>query len=450
MNPVFEAAMKEQLGVEFDAFAESMKQASPVSVRLNPRKKFLLETVGNVPWSTFGRYLAARPSFTLDPHFHAGTYYVQEASSMFIEQALRQHADLSKPLNALDLCAAPGGKSTHLLSLLSSESTLISNEVIRSRASILSENITKWGYPNAIVTNNDPQAFSNLESVFDLIVLDAPCSGEGLFRKDANAIGEWSPQNVQLCAARQRRIISDVWDSLKEGGLLLYSTCTYNKLENEENLQWLAAEKDVEFLPIDMPSEWGIRIIEDNTVLGYRFFPHQVKGEGFFFSLIRKKGSSTQRNLRSKKSLTLASARQKEIIKSYLIEGDGFDVYQHDDFLFTMPETSNELLNIARQHLHIVQAGTKVGTAKHDKIIPEHALALSIYLNREAFPIVEIPRETAIQYLRREIPQIEATTRGFNLITHNDNPLGFINWIGNRYNSLYPTEWRIRMSAGPE
>lgn len=223
--------------------------------------------------------------FTLDPAFHAGAFYVQEASSLFLEQVLKQTVDLTKPLRVLDLCAALYGKSTHLLSLLSSDSLLISNEVIRARAQILWENIQKWGHLNVIVTNSDPSAFQQLKGYFDVILVDAPCSGEGLFRKDAEACQEWSEENVNLCSQRQRRILNDVWPALKENGILIYSTCTYNENENEANLNTLAAEHNVEFVSLNLKPEWNIETISSNDAIGYRFYPHRIKGEGFLFRL---------------------------------------------------------------------------------------------------------------------------------------------------------------------
>jgi 16S rRNA C967 or C1407 C5-methylase (RsmB/RsmF family) len=237
-----------------------------------------------VPWCTTGYYLSERPSFTLDPCFHAGAYYVQEASSMFVEQALLQHAALSKPLKVLDLCAAPGGKSTLLQSIISSESLLVSNEVIKTRVHVLSENISKWGSANVMVTNNDPQHFKRLENYFDIIVVDAPCSGSGLFRKDPTAINEWSENNVALCGQRQQRILADILPSLKAGGLLLYATCSYSAIENEDIADWLLASYPLTSKALKLEEEWGIieTLSPLKSAYGYRFYPNRVKGEGFF------------------------------------------------------------------------------------------------------------------------------------------------------------------------
>src|SRR5260221_14470615 len=217
---VFAQRMQMQLQQYWKEFLSAHEQPSPNSIRINPLKINRKE-LENIPWTDFGYYLEQRPSFTFDPLFHAGSYYVQEASSMFLEQALKQTVDLSRPLKVLDLCAAPGGKSTHLLSLLNDQSLLVSNETIRSRATVLSENIQKWGSNNVVVTNNDPEDFQRLEGFFDVIVVDAPCSGEGLFRKDPNAVNEWSEEHIELCVVRQQRIINQVWPSLKKNGVLI-------------------------------------------------------------------------------------------------------------------------------------------------------------------------------------------------------------------------------------
>ncbi|MEX2233333.1 MAG: RsmB/NOP family class I SAM-dependent RNA methyltransferase, partial [Cyclobacteriaceae bacterium] len=254
----FEESIHRKLGGALPGFLKSLQEPPPVSIRIHPVKSQHQIADERVPWSKYGEYLPTRPQFTLDPLFHAGSYYVQEASSMFLEQALKQSVNLDQSLNVLDLCAAPGGKSTHLLSLLNRDSLLVSNEAIRSRASILSENIQKWGYPNTIVTNNDPADFRKLKGFFDVIVIDAPCSGEGLFRKNPDAMDEWSPENVQLCAGRQKRILSDAWDSLRENGVLIYCTCTYNESENEDNLRWLQENYSVEFLKLSTDPSWGV------------------------------------------------------------------------------------------------------------------------------------------------------------------------------------------------
>jgi NOL1/NOP2/sun family putative RNA methylase len=276
----------------FTALHQSVDQVT--SIRINKIKNGQW-TTGNeqyepVPWSSTGYYLSQRPSFTLDPLFHAGAYYVQEASSMFLEQALKQSVDLSKPLKVLDLCAAPGGKSTLIQSLISKESLLVSNELIKSRVNVLSENITKWGADNVIVTNNDPQHFQRLQNYFDVIVVDAPCSGSGLFRKDPEAIKEWSENNVEHCCHRQKRILADVFPALKEGGVLIYSTCSYSIEEDEAIGDWMFEQLALGGLQLAIDDNWKIvkTVSEKNKISGYRFYPDKLKGEGFFICVLRK------------------------------------------------------------------------------------------------------------------------------------------------------------------
>ncbi len=289
----------------FEQIHQSGEQVT--SVRFNPKKVSSMVngewSINNniqhsplaihqkIPWSSQGYYLKERPSFTFDPSFHAGSYYVQEASSMFLEEVLKQTTDLTKPLRVLDLCAAPGGKSTLIQSLISIESLLVSNEVIKSRANILEENIIKWGATNVVITNNDPKDFSRVENYFDVIVIDAPCSGSGLFRKEPEAINEWSEENVNLCNQRQQRIIADVWNSLKQDGILIYSTCSFSQKEDEDILDWIGDEFSVDSLQLAINKDWNI--VETNSskknYFGYRFYPDKLKGEGFFIAALQKK-----------------------------------------------------------------------------------------------------------------------------------------------------------------
>lgn len=442
----FKQTMQEKLGREFPEFVQQLNEPSPTSIRINPKKTAALKVDNPVLWTDSGKYLEVRPIFTLDPLFHAGTYYVQEASSMFLEQAIKQAVDLSASLNVLDLCAAPGGKSTHLLSLINEQSLLVSNEVIRSRASILAENIQKWGYPNAIVTNNDPKDFAAVEGFFDVMVIDAPCSGEGLFRKDPEAMNEWSPQNVSLCSSRQKRIVADAWPALKENGILIYCTCTYNEAENEENLQWLQQEHGVEFISLRLAPHWNIEEVKQKNITGYRFFPHRVKGEGFFISVIRKKEPQSALRLKSKNRVVLPAKRLTDTVSAWLNAPHPMVVLQHEEELYFLPEEKRIEAEALSSLLRIVNTGTSLATVKHDKFIPSHALAMSIHLAQEVFPVADLDYDKAIHYLRRDTVPIDLTDKGFHLMRFENAPLGWINNIGNRYNNLYPQEWRIRMA----
>ncbi len=440
----FQKRMQATLQDGWAAFESTHQQSSLTSIRLNP-KKLIASSQAKIPWTEFGFYLDQRPSFTLDPLLHAGTYYVQEASSMFLEQAVKQSIDLNQPLKVLDLCAAPGGKSTHLLSLINNESLLVSNEVIRSRASILSENIQKWGNSNVVVTNNDPEDFQKLSGFFDLIVVDAPCSGEGLFRKDPSAMEEWSEDNVALCTQRQQRILANVWPALKEDGILIYCTCTYNTKENEENLAWLRKENKVESLKLNVNSEWGIEEIETDGIFGYRFYPHKVKGEGFFISVIRKKEETHSVSIRTKSQLPLAPKKITERLNDWLLHKHEFILL--DDLIVALPTTYFTEIDWLANHLKIVTKGTAIATVKHEKLIPEHALALSTSLNDKNFNSIELDLPLALSYLRKEAILIGEGQKGFAIVTYQGHPIGWVNLLGNRVNNLYPTNWRVRMGG---
>jgi NOL1/NOP2/sun family putative RNA methylase len=420
------------------------------SVRLNPQKIGNWQlAIGNdqlekVPWNSNGYYLTERPSFTLDPLFHAGAYYVQEASSMFLEEAIKQTVDLSKPLKVLDLCAAPGGKSTLIQSIISNNSLLVSNEVIKTRVNILSENITKWGAANVIVANNDPKDFQRLENYFDLIVIDAPCSGSGLFRKDPAAIEEWSEKNVQLCVRRQQRIIADVFSSLKEDGVLIYSTCSYSQQEDEEIADWLVEEFKVESLKFNVDESWGIveTVSEKEKAYGYRFYPDKVKGEGFFIAAFKNRQSAIDNRQIKKRKSEKISAKEIDVLRFFLINTDDFFFIKQNEEVIAMPLHLENDLALIQSSLYIKKAGVKPGTLIRNELIPAHELAVSNIIGA-SIPRYEVDKETALQYLRREEIKIESEQKRWVLLTHYQLPIGWVKIISNRINNYYPAAWRI-------
>jgi 16S rRNA C967 or C1407 C5-methylase (RsmB/RsmF family)/NOL1/NOP2/fmu family ribosome biogenesis protein len=395
-----------------------------------------------VPWSQFGFYLKERPSFTFDPLFHAGCYYVQEASSMFLEQAFRQLIDLSKPLKVLDLCAAPGGKSTHIQSLIFPGSLLVSNEIIRSRNNILVDNIIKWGCDNVIVTNNDPSAFEKLEGYFDVIVVDAPCSGSGLFRKDEEAIAEWSLNNVQLCSQRQQRILADALPALKENGILIYSTCSYSKEEDENIMDWLVEEFEVKNLQLKLHDDWNIveTFSPKTNSKGYRFYPDKVKGEGLFLACFQKLSSTRELKYRTTK-IEKASAKEKNIIQTLLKTGD-YELIKDNNSFFALPLTIVNEYSILNSVLNIQYKGIGIGQIMKDRLIPEHALALSSIISDE-IPFNDLPYKQAIKYLQRQDVNFNTSGRGRQLVRYMGHNLGWINVLPNRINNYYPKELRI-------
>jgi len=412
------------------------------SIRINPAKSIAppLSSIP-VPWTQYGYYLPQRPSFTFDPLFHAGTYYVQEASSMFLEQAVKQTTNLSATLKVLDLCAAPGGKSTHLQSLISPESLLVSNEVIRSRVNILHDNITKWGAENVIVTNNDPRDLSKLENFFDLVVVDAPCSGSGLFRKDPNAINEWSENNVTLCSQRQQRILADIWPCLKKGAVLIYSTCSYSREEDEDIFDHLLNEYKAEPLSLVLNSDWGIT----DTGKGYRFWPGNVRGEGFYLACFKKADGEDPSFMRVKKKPAVLTQKEKSIVEGWLDTKNKF-LFKNGQTVYAWPASNHNEFAFLLQELRVVVSGLIVGELVHGKMIPSHALALSKSLV-PSIEKIDLVYERAIKYLQKKELDILPDSIGWKLASYKGHPMGWMNVLSNRINNYYPVELRIRKES---
>jgi 16S rRNA C967 or C1407 C5-methylase (RsmB/RsmF family)/NOL1/NOP2/fmu family ribosome biogenesis protein len=394
-----------------------------------------------VPWTRYGYYLEQRPSFTFDPFFHAGCYYVQEASSMFLEQALVQLVDLSKPLKVLDLCASPGGKSTHLQSLLSADSLLVSNEVIKPRSIVLTDNIIKWGCSNVMVTNNDPKAFQKLPGYFDVMVVDAPCSGSGLFRKDKEAIDEWSLNNVELCSQRQQRILADALPALKEGGLLVYSTCSYSVEEDEAIMDWLVEEMEMENISLQNISE-GIVVTSSgrSSSVGYRFYPDKIRGEGFFLSCFRKTTAADTPRLKLAKPEAV-SAKEKKIVEEWM-NGEGQEAIRFRNNIVAIPKNLLPDFLLLQPALNLQYAGTAVGEIFKEKLVPQHALAQSGLLS-ENVKTAELSYEDAIRYLQRQEFSFDSQSIGWQVVRYSGKALGWINALKNRVNNYYPKEIRI-------
>lgn len=444
----------------FEAVHASGRQVT--SVRLNPAKWRGEAAVSGVwhgdagmqvqmykiPWSSRGYYLSERPSFTFDPLFHAGVYYVQEASSMYLEQVLRQTVELSRPLRVLDLCAAPGGKSTLIQSVLPEDSLLVSNEVIRSRAGILQENMIKWGAAGVVVTNNDPADLGRLEDYFDIIVVDAPCSGSGLFRREPEAIGEWSPDNVQLCHQRQQRILSDIWPALRKDGVLIYSTCSYSKEEDEEILDWIMSALGATSCKLQVDTAW--HIVESQSEkggYGYRFYPDKLEGEGFFIAAVRKQDGGAFTYPKSKRQgIEKLSRKDVDALKGWVKEMEALSFFRHEETVRALPAALTEDLSYLQSFCYLKKAGVLLGKPSIKEFIPEHELALSA-LTGEQLPAIELSWEEAIEYLRKD--ELRAAGgklqagRGWTLVRYQGQNLGWIKVLPNRVNNYYPKEWRI-------
>ena len=431
-----------------DAVLEALAAGEAVTaVRANPAKisASLLHdrfaAAGEfVPWCGDAFYLEERPVFSLDPLLHAGAYYVQDPSAMFVGAVARRAISESEvPLKVLDLCAAPGGKSTAIAAALRPSDLLVSNEVIGSRASVLAENMVKWGSTNSVVTNNDPKDFAIAAATFDLILADVPCSGEGMFRKDADAVVEWSPENVRLCAARQRRIIADVWPSLKEGGWLIYSTCTFNSSENDGNVEWICRELGAEVVPLK-----GAIV----TKYGLQFAPGITRGEGQYVALLRK--TSPAKTAKQSKSFAASNKGSKSAksIKCDWVQS-GMTCYEIETssgkMLKAYPSNLESEIRSIKSGLKVIRSGVAVASIKGRDLIPQADLALSQVFNRQAFPSVELNKDQALRFLRCEALQIPDAPKGFLTVTYEHLPLGFVKNLGTRANNLFPQAWRLRM-----
>ncbi len=444
-----EAIGHENALVAFSAF----DQPASTAVRYNPFKSCVKMPGRAVQWSEHGRILPERPVFTLDPLFHAGAYYVQDSSSMFVGHAFRKMLSkvdkpLGRPLRVLDLCAAPGGKTTDLAASLreafGDDFILVANEVMKARVGILADNVALWGDPAVVVTCDDPVAFAALPGFFDVIVTDVPCSGEGMFRKDEEAVQQWSEDNVSLCEARQRRILADVWPSLREGGVLVYSTCTFNRMENDGNVEWIASELGAEILTTEDVLDGMSGVIK--TERGYSLVPGHVEGEGQYCAALLKTGcdnitdvpSRIKKAPRQAKPATIPDGLQRlmNIPVTFRLKGE---------MITAVPANISSDVTRVEDALHVVAAGCAVGVVKGKDLVPDADLALTMMLAADAFPAVELDRQKALEFLHRDAIAFPDAPRGYLLLKHEGLALGFVKNLGNRCNSLHPQSRRIRM-----
>ena len=441
----FKRRIEGQEYLNAEALLKALGEPSPVSIRINPAKWNYTPLNGeHVPWCKNGYYLSVRPSYTLDPLFHSGCYYPQEASGMFLEQVFRKSTYSLEDIRVLDLCGAPGGKSTHLSDLIGPDNLLVTNEVIRSRAAILAETITKWGSGNTLVTRNDPAQFGRLSGYFDIVLVDAPCSGEGMFRGKI-AVNEWSAENASLCSERQKRILMDIWPALKENGILIYSTCTFNPGENEENIKWLIGKNEAECVRMDVAGYKGITEIDFQGIYGYGFYPDKIRGEGFFISVVRKTGKQEKTKIISQRKILQKPASNDLAVADKWTHFPKERLLKWGDELLAVPCAMDDYIHLFHS-LKIVKAGTKLFVVKKTDYLPSHELALSNQLKKDAFPRAELSLPQAMAYLRRDKFPMNNSPKGWNIVTYKGVCLGFVNNIGNRVNNYFPVDWRIRMN----
>ena len=434
------------LAGEWEALAEAITSSEPsVAVRVNGARGVMVPAnVRRMPWCDQGFYLQDRPAFTFDPDWHAGHYYVQDASSMFISHVIRHL--VNEPVRYLDLCAAPGGKTTAALQALPEGSLVVANEIVPPRARVLADNIIRWGDPRCVVTSNAPAQIGKLSHFFDVIATDVPCSGEGMMRKDDEAVAQWSPALVEQCAQRQREILADVWPALRPGGLLIYSTCTYNRQENEEIADFIVNELGATSLEVPVEPSWNIHPAIGSDCHCYRFMPHRVDGEGLFMAAFRKDGNGPRQDIRSKEK---NAKKCDEIGKNWLLDPNNNVIEQQGDLLVAVPQDIHREVMVLRATLTVIHAGVELATVMGRKTVPHHALALSTARAANAFPICEVDYPTALRYLRGESISVDGP-RGHVLVAHEGAVLGLANNLGNRANNLYPKPQRILSTHLPD
>lgn len=451
LPPLFLESLR-NLGSVADALPDALVSTAPsVAVRVNTAKGARIPDGADlVPWCPSGFYLADRPLFAADPAWHQGLYYVQEASSMASQAAMTRLVALARdgaPLRVLDACAAPGGKTIGILETLGPDDLVVANEFDPHRANILAENIAKRGAPNVALTRGPAQAFAAMKNSFDIIAADVPCSGEGMMRKDDEAVAQWTPRLVESCAALQREILDALWKALRPGGYLLYSTCTFNRQENELNIEYLIDTYGAECIPLGLDGSDGIIPAIGSDIAACRFLPGRVRGEGLFIAALRKPGtpsaerpdSRSREDAAARRFLDATLARPADYVA---VSPDKVSVEavlrHHEGFIARL-----------RKQLKVVRGGLPVATLKGRDLAPSFELALSTALAPDAYPLLELDYRGAIAYLRGEaldgLP--EGTPRSFILPAWQGRPLGLAKSVGRRANNLYPAPFRLRLAA---
>ena len=445
----FKKAIKKQFGQEASNLLQAIENEPVTSVRFNPEKSFPtnhLPISGLVPWSHLAAFLSQRPAFILDPLLHAGTYYVQEASSTFVDEIVLQLPLPDAPL-VLDLCAAPGGKSCGLLSTLPPDAFLVSNEIVKQRSNILAENISKWGASNTIVIQAEPEQLAELGPTFDLIVADMPCSGEGMFRKNPASMEEWSTDNVQFCAERQEEILQQAWEMLQPGGYLIYSTCTFNQIENEGVLAGFRKTHDFSQPEIQNPTPEQISASDYKQIQAFRFLPHKTLGEGFFLAVLQKPGFRVKVQTYKMKEPWIRQPNKQtyQLIDRNLPElKHQIAVFSQNDQVLALPEKWAGFVNLINRYVWVVKTGIGLLSIQRQDAIPQQDLALSQLHTFANFAAIELDLEQAQNYLRKQTFDLPNAPKGILIVKHQGHCLGWMKNLGNRFNNYYPQEWRIR------
>ena len=450
----FISRMQRELGAaEAEALCAALGTEPSTSVRLNPAKMAEQKWGGErVRWSEYGYLLGERPAFTLDPDFHAGAYYVQEASSQFAGYIISEAVggvEACNGLRVLDMCAAPGGKSTHYATLVGERGLVVANEINRSRAAVLADNARKWGLGNMVVTCNDSARVAAFEEWFDIVAVDAPCSGEGMFRKSDEACEQWSEANVSMCAERQWEILENAFRALKPGGVLMYSTCTFNRSEDEDIVRRACECFGEELEPVDditVGYDWGVVTGREGVFQTFRFFPHRVTGEGMFMAVARKAGLATSRRRAPKarrKVMEAVDKRTSQELSRWVVQGDKMRFFAAGDMLYGCRAEHYDEIEALTGTLAVIYSGVAMGQIFKGKLKPDGALALYAGVNHDAVASCEVDEPTALKFLRKQDMDVADFSEGINMVLYGGRPLGFVKRVGARVNNMYPNSLRI-------
>ncbi|MBR4871060.1 MAG: rRNA cytosine-C5-methylase [Alistipes sp.] len=442
----FVRSMREMLGDDAERLFSALDTPAEVSIRVNPAKPAEVFEGEAIGWSPNGRYLAERPQFTLDPLMHGGAYYVQEASSQFVAHILRQ--DNLEGGRVLDMCAAPGGKTTVYSSLVGREGLVVANDINRGRTLALSDNVQRWGMGNVVVTCNEPEHIGAFEQWFDVVAVDAPCSGEGMFRKMDEAREEWTPASVEQCVARQRDILAEAWRALRPGGKLIYSTCTFNDREDEGVVRWLVEEYGDEIVAaerVETEDKWGIVRSDIGPFQCFHFYPHSARGEGFFAAVACKAEGVTKRRTPKGRRKVFTTLQSKDLaeVSRWVDDAKTMSFRYVGDVVYGYNSAVMEDVTQLSESLSVVYSGVAMGQIFKGTLKPEHSLALFVGRNRDVVTEVELSLEDAQNYLRRQDIDAKQFSEGVNVVTYKGVAIGFIKRIGARCNNMYPKDLRI-------
>ncbi len=428
------------LGNEALMYFEALHSSPSTSIRLNPLKsENELSLSHPVAWCENAFYLSSRPIFTTDPFFHAGHYYVQEASSMIIDVLIRS-LNLSRQLDVLDMCAAPGGKSTLLSSYLGTTGFLHCHEFDYARALSLKHNILKWGNPNVAVTTGPLVNLTNTGLTYDVVLVDAPCSGEGMFRKEPKAVEQWSYEKIKRCQQLQKSILQIATHLVKPQGYLIYSTCTFNVEENEMIIKPYIEDLTFNSIPCSSLPPGPESPLNMFT---YRMMPHRLNGEGLTVSVL-KKNSLSQTEFKSSSSYNAVPNIHQSIIHSQWIrEPEAFFPVRLMNQIVALPINHFWKYDQLFKKMKVIFQGIALGEIKGKDFIPDHALSQSVFVS-DTLPNIAFSKQEALSYLKCLTPACELQSNAlWQIAKYKSANLGWIKHSDSRFKNHYPKQYRI-------